>query len=205
LDSLVSVLPFLVVLILSLSFHEAAHAWSADRLGDPTARLLGRLTLNPLAHIDWVGTVLFPLVAIYSGLPLIGWAKPVPVNPVNLAHPRRDFALVAAAGPASNLILAVGAAILVALVGTGEATGSMLLAFLRGVVYLNVLLAVFNLLPVPPLDGGNVLAGLVPEHVARVIDQLRPYGIFVLYGLILTGTLGWIMRPITGVLVRWLP
>lgn len=204
-DLVVSILPFLVVLILSLSFHEAAHAWSADRLGDPTARMLGRLTLNPLAHIDWIGTVLFPLVAIYSGLPLIGWAKPVPVNPMNLRAPRRDFALIAAAGPASNLLLALGAAGAVVLLSTGEATGSMLLAVLRGIVYLNVLLAVFNLLPVPPLDGGNVLAGLVPEHVARVIDQLRPYGIFVLYGLILTGMLGTLISPVQGLLVRWLP
>jgi Zn-dependent protease len=205
LDLVVSILPFLVVLILSLSFHEAAHAWSADRLGDPTARMLGRLTLNPLAHIDWIGTVLFPLVAIYSGLPLIGWAKPVPVNPMNLRAPRRDFALIAAAGPASNLLLALGAALAVALLSTGEATGSIHLAVLRGIVYLNVLLAVFNLLPVPPLDGGNVLAGLVPEHVARVIDQFRPYGIFVLYGLILTGMLGTIIGPVQGLLVRWLP
>src|SRR6188768_2940241 len=108
LDLIAYILPFLVLLIISLSFHEAAHAWSADRLGDPTARLLGRLTLNPLAHIDWIGTVLFPLVARISGMPLIGWAKPVPVNPNNLKHPRRDFAMVAAAGPASNLLLAAG-------------------------------------------------------------------------------------------------
>ncbi len=104
------ILPLFVALIFSLSFHEAAHAWMADRLGDPTARRLGRLTLNPLAHIDWVGTVIFPLVAIVSGFPLIGWAKPVPVSWVNLRSPRRDFAIVALAGPVSNLILAVAAA-----------------------------------------------------------------------------------------------
>ena len=154
-DLIAYILPFLVVLILSLSFHEAAHAWSADRLGDPTARLLGRLTLNPLAHIDWIGTVLFPLVARISGMPLIGWAKPVPVNPNNLKHPRRDFAMVAAAGPASNLLLAAGAWIPLALLSTGEVTGSQLLAFLRDFIQLNVFLAVFNLLPVPPLDGSG--------------------------------------------------
>jgi Zn-dependent protease len=205
LDLVVSALPFLVVLILSLSFHEAAHAWSANRLGDPTARLLGRLTLNPLAHIDWIGTVLFPLLAVISNLPLIGWARPVPVNPVNLPHPRRDFAMVAAAGPASNLLLAFVALVPLALLSTGEVTGSLLLDFLRGFIQLNVFLAVFNLLPVPPLDGGNVLAGLVPESAARVVDQLRPFGIFILYGLILTGLLGEIVRPVQGFLVRWLP
>ena len=167
--------------------------------------MLGRLTLNPLAHIDWIGTVLFPLVARISGMPLIGWANPVPVNPNNLKHPRRDFAMIAAAGPASNLLLAAGAWIPLALLSTGEVTGSQLLAFLRDFIQLNVFLAVFNLLPVPPLDGGNVLAGLVPEQVARVIDRLRPYGIFILYGLLLSGVLLEIARPVDRLLTRYLP
>jgi Zn-dependent protease len=205
LDLIAYVLPFLVVLILSLSVNVAAHAWTADRLGDPTARHLGRLTLNPLAHIDWIGTVLFPLVARISGMPLIGWANPVPVNPNNLKHPRRDFAIVAAAGPASNLLLAITAWVPLALLSTGEVTGSLLFAFLRDFIELNVLLAVFNLLPVPPLDGGNVLAGLVPEHVARVIDRLRPFGIFILYGLLLSGVLFEIIRPVDRLLTRYLP
>ena len=204
-DLVVSALPFLVVLILSLSFHEAAHVWSADKLGDPTARLLGRLTLNPLAHIDWVGTVFFPLIAAISNLPLIGWAKPVPVNPLNLRHPRRGFAMVAAAGPLSNLLLAFLALIPLSLLSTGEVTGSMLLDFLRGFIHLNVFLAVFNLIPVPPLDGGNILAGVVPESAARILDQLRPFGIFVLYALLLSGVLVWIAAPVNGFLVRWLP
>ncbi len=204
-DLVVSALPFLVVLILSLSFHEAAHAWSADKLGDPTARLLGRLTLNPLAHIDWIGTVFFPLIAAISNLPLIGWAKPVPVNPLNLRHPRRGFAMVAAAGPLSNLLLAFLALIPLSLLSTGEVTGSMLLDFLRGFIHLNVFLAVFNLIPVPPLDGGNILAGVVPESAARILDQLRPFGIFVLYALLLSGVLVWIAAPVNGFLVRWLP
>ena len=204
-DLIAYALPFLVVLILSLSFHEAAHAWSADKLGDPTARLLGRLTLNPLAHIDWIGTVLFPLIAAISNLPLIGWAKPVPVNPLNLRHPRRDFAMVAAAGPLSNLLLAFLALIPLSLLSTGEVTGSVLLDFLRGFIHLNVFLAVFNLIPVPPLDGGNILAGVVPESAARILDQLRPFGIFVLYALLLSGVLVWIAAPVNGFLVRWLP
>jgi Zn-dependent protease len=200
-------LPAIVVLVLSLSFHEAAHAWTADRLGDPTARLLGRLTLNPLAHIDWVGTVLFPLIAMLSNLPLIGWAKPVPVNTRNLRSPRRDFAIVALAGPVSNLVLAFGAAgVLMVWPGarSGTSVGTIPVAFLTTTVILNVLLAVFNLIPVPPLDGGNVLAGFVAEPVARMIDRIRPYGFLVLYGLILSGVLSRVVWPIQDAIARWL-
>jgi Zn-dependent protease len=194
-----------VVLIPSLSFHEAAHAWTADRLGDPTARRLGRLTLNPLAHIDWIGTVLFPLIAIYSGLPLLGWAKPVPVNWENLRSPRRDFAIVAIAGPISNLVLAVGAAVVLnTLVATGAGGPSVGVMLIAQTVSLNVLLAVFNMIPVPPLDGGNVLAGLVPEGVAHAIDRLRPYGFLILYALIFTGVLGDIVLPIQRAIRGWL-
>jgi Zn-dependent protease len=164
--------------------------------------MLGRLTMNPMAHVDLVGTVLFPLVAFLSGLPLIGWAKPVPVNPANLRSPRRDFAIVAAAGPASNLLLGAAGILVLSLAGMGEVSGSRPLEFLRAFVYLNVLLAFFNLLPVPPLDGGNILAGLVPEQTARVLDRVRPFGILVLYALILTGVLWQMMRPIERLLAR---
>jgi Zn-dependent protease len=194
-----------VVLILSLSFHEAAHAWTADKLGDPTARHLGRLTLNPLSHIDWIGTVLFPLIAIFSGLPLLGWAKPVPVNPHNLRAPRRDFAIVALAGPVSNIILAVGAAtILKTLMAADMAPLSLGIMVLARTVSLNVLLAVFNLLPVPPLDGGNVLKGLVPEGVARALDALAPFGFLILYALMFSGVLGSLLFPIYDEILRWL-
>ena len=208
-DSLDVIIPSFLVLIFSLSFHEAAHAWMADRLGDPTARLLGRLTLNPLSHIDWIGTVLFPLLAMVSGLPLIGWAKPVPVSWANLRSPRRDFAVVAIAGPISNLILAVGAAaVLVPLLSGGGlgADGSLSrpAVVLLMAVNLNVLLAVFNMIPVPPLDGGNVLSGIVPESVARGIDTLRPYGFLILYALMFTGVLGRIAYPVQDMLLRWL-
>ena len=188
-------IPKLAFLLLSLSVHEAAHAWSADRLGDPTARMLGRITLNPLAHIDWIGTVLFPLVALVTGLPLLGWAKPVPVNFRNLKAPWRDFALVALAGPVSNIALAVLATpIFLMMYGDGVIEmGSMLAG---SFVVLNVSLAIFNMIPFPPLDGGNVLSGFVPESVAAAIDQLRPYGFIMLYALMFTGVLSRVVFPV---------
>jgi Zn-dependent protease len=183
------------ILLVSLSFHEAAHAWTADKLGDPTARALGRVTMNPLSHIDWIGTVLFPLVAMYSRLPLIGWAKPVPVNFHNLKAPRRDFAIIAAAGPISNLLLALAGAGVLAVVASPTDT-SLPVAALYIFVNMNVLLAVFNMIPVPPLDGGNVLAGLLPEQAARLIDQMRPWGFLALYVLMLSGVLGRFVIPV---------
>ena len=204
--SLEYLIPTLAILILSLSFHEAAHAWVADRLGDPTARMLGRLTLNPLAHIDWIGTVLFPLIAFSTGAPLIGWAKPVPVSMLNLKAPRRDFAIVAAAGPASNLVIAVAAATIMEVTGIRPqvAGGEFLGRLLTLTIFMNVLLAVFNMIPVPPLDGGNVLAGLAPEPVGRIIDQLRPYGIFILYALLLTGAFQTLVYPVQDFVLSWL-
>ena len=196
---------FFAILLVSLSFHEAAHAWTADRLGDSTARRLGRITMNPVAHIDWIGTVLFPLVAMMSGMPLLGWAKPVPVNVHNLKSPRRDFAIVAAAGPISNLILATGVAVVVALLGgIGTVLNMSVGEFLWQALQLNVLLAVFNMIPVPPLDGGNVLMGVLPESLARAIDQLRPWGFLILYALLFTGALTEIIIPIANAITGWL-
>lgn len=187
-------IPLFVMLLVSLSVHEAAHAWTADRLGDPTARMLGRITLNPMAHIDWIGTVLFPLIALLSNFPLLGWAKPVPVNVRNLRAPRRDFAIVAAAGPASNLVLAtLGAAALGVL---GNALSGRAVDLIGRFVLTNAVLAVFNMIPVPPLDGGNVAAGLLPRELARLIDLLRPWGFLILYALLLTNQLGRYVFPI---------
>ena len=166
------------------------------------------LTLNPIAHIDWIGTVLFPLIAMTTGAPLFGWAKPVPVRMAALRSPRRDFAMVAMAGPLSNLLLALVAALCMAPLSAHADMASpwheTALAILVQVVELNVLLAVFNMIPVPPLDGANVLAGFVPEGAARLIDRMRPYGFLVLYALLFTGVLGAIAWPIEDTIVRWL-
>jgi len=200
-----------IVLLFSLTVHETAHAWAADRLGDPTARLLGRVSLNPIVHADPIGTVLFPLVAMVTGVPIIGWAKPVPVNIERLRRQRRDYVLVAAAGPASNLVVACVAALSLAVlpvtpVVLGEPNVSAPLATLLSLaVRLNVLLAVFNMLPIPPLDGGNVLSGLLPRALARTFDRLRPYGFVLLYALLLTdGFYYLVVRP-SNFIRSWLP
>jgi Zn-dependent protease len=199
------------VLIASLSVHEAAHAWAADRLGDPTARALGRLSLNPAVHIDPIGTLLFPLIAMLTNVPLIGWAKPVPVDTRHLKHPKRDFALIAAAGPASNILMAILGAIIYALLpipAPGDIAGRAVMSAPREIflwfTYLNVMLAVFNMIPVPPLDGGNVLMGVLPHAGARLVEQLRPYGFIILYALMLTGVLSYLVGPIAIFIARLL-
>ncbi len=197
------------VLVLSLSVHEAAHAWSADRLGDPTARRLGRVSLNPVVHIDPIGTILFPLIGMLQpGFPVIGWAKPVPVAVQNLrSNWRQKYMLIAAAGPASNLVLAVIGALIVRVLAGGPPSevaydlGERVLSYAVG---LNVLLAVFNMVPVPPLDGGNVLAGLLKGPAAEMLDRVRPYGFIILYGLLLSGILWTVVSPIAGSINRFL-
>ncbi len=165
--------------ILSLSVHEWAHAWTANKLGDPTPKLLGRLTLDPMAHISWLGTVLFPAIAIMTGAPLFGWAKPVMINTRFFKKPRRDHALVAAAGPLSNIILAIFLAILFGQLtkylnpmATGEASLSKAsLEMILNALQLNVFLFLFNLIPLPPLDGSSILMGLLPRRMALRFER----------------------------------
>jgi Zn-dependent protease len=199
-----------IVLLFSLTVHETAHAWTANRLGDSTARELGRISLNPIVHADPIGTVLFPLLAIVGGIPLIGWAKPVPVRVGRLRRGRTDYMLVAAAGPVSNLVLAILASVALSVLTVSPMTlgepnltapiASMLSQALR----LNILLAVFNMLPIPPLDGGNVLSGLLPRPVAAWFDQIRPYGVVLLYALMFTRGFEYVVLPPARFLLSWL-
>ena len=194
----------LVVLLFSLSVHESAHAWAANRLGDPTARDLGRITLNPIVHMDLIGTVLFPILGLLSGGVFFGWAKPVPVNPNNLRRPNQDHALVAAAGPASNVLAAFGfllaSKLLVMLfpaqVADPHAVFFPLYLLFRVGLMLNVILAVFNLFPIPPLDGSWILSRLFPGQIGSLIEKARPYGFLLLILLIWSGVFSSVIGPI---------
>jgi Zn-dependent protease len=192
------------VLLLSLTIHEAAHAWTANRLGDPTAKAMGRVSLNPIVHIDLIGTIVLPIVAAVSHFPIIGWAKPVAVNPRNLRNPRRDFMLVAAAGPISNLLQALVAAIALrpAMALAHGDFGVLVLNALLMALEINLLLAFFNLIPVPPLDGGNVLLGVLPPRAAVAFSQIRQYGFILLYALLLTGVAEAMIMPPTNLFMR---
>jgi Zn-dependent protease len=194
----------LAVLLFSLSIHESAHARAAEWRGDSTARQLGRITLNPIPHIDPIGTLLFPLMGMIFGGVFFGWAKPVPVNPGNFKNPRTDHVLVAAAGPASNLVAAIGFLLALKLLIANFAADIMAqhsviypLAHLVEVgVVLNVILLVFNLIPIPPLDGSWILAGLLPGRFTGIFDAIRPYGFMLLLVLLWSGLVEAILGPV---------
>lgn len=174
---IISLIFFFVIIVPSAIIHEYAHGWMADRLGDSTARDMGRLTLNPIAHIDPWGTVLMPILlgVLSGGTFLFAYAKPVPYNPNNMKDPKKDPALVALAGPASNLIIAIVIGMIIRFIPTGDF--SMLLAI---IVYANILLAVFNMVPIPPLDGSKVLFWLLPDSAWKVRQTLEQYGFVLL-------------------------
>ena len=177
---------WLVPLVIAIVFHEVAHGLVARRLGDPTAESKGRLSLNPIKHIDPFGTVILPMLLALSHAPMFGWAKPVPVNYSRLNSPRRDMVLVALAGPGMNLILAlVGTAILAATVEAKTGVGAFIAANALNFVAINIFLAIFNLLPVPPFDGGHVVEGLLPPGPAQSFRKLGRYSLLVLVLLLL--------------------
>lgn len=177
---------WIIPVLLAVTLHEAAHGWAAWKLGDDTAYQMGRVTFNPLAHIDRMGTVIIPGLLIFLGSPfLFGWAKPVPVIFGRLGWPRRDMILVAAAGPGINLVLAlISAALIHATFLLPESVAEWTRLNLINSLRINVLLAIFNMLPLPPLDGGRVLTGLLPLQLARPFARIERYGLFILLGLI---------------------
>lgn len=202
-ERLIQMLPQLAVLMFSIVVHEVAHGIIALRHGDTTARDAGRLTLNPIPHIDLFGTILFPLILIISNAGfLFGWAKPVPVNPWRLRLPKKDMAFIGAAGPLSNLLLAVAAGLLFRTAFSVLGGSGILLRTLFYAVYINVILAIFNLIPIPPLDGSRILIAFLPQGTAEKYIQLERYGMFIIFALMMLGFFRLFLLPIANLLMQ---
>jgi Zn-dependent protease len=184
-QSQVQIIYLVIAFVFAICVHESAHAWTANQCGDPTARMLGRISLNPIRHVDPIGTIVVPALGMLSGLGFIGWAKPTPVNPLNLRHPIRDDILTSVAGPASNValgLLAVLGLYIVSLAGHGPASVLAPIALLcEAFLQVNILLAAFNLIPIPPLDGSHVLRHLLPESGKRAYDMIGWVGLLLLF------------------------
>jgi Zn-dependent protease len=200
---------FALPVIFAITLHEAAHGYVARFFGDMTAALQGRITLNPIKHIDPVGTILVPLVILLTskllggGMILFGWAKPVPVNFGNLRRPKKDMLWVAAAGPGMNLVMAIFWALMIQLghaLGSGFASAPLMLMGAAG-VFINVILMALNLIPLPPLDGGRIAVSLLPVRQAIQFSKLEPYGLFILIALLFTGVLGIILWPLISLFI----
>jgi len=187
-----------IPVLFAITLHEVAHGWMARYFGDRTAELLGRLSLNPLRHIDPVGTLLIPGSLLALGLPLFGWAKPVPVETSVLRNPRRAMITVALAGPAANFLMVLfwcGVLAAVLQIRRGQTLDNWVVLMAQAGIKVNAVLALFNLLPIPPLDGGRVLVGLLPARLGARLEKMAPAGMFIVVGLSVLGLLGWLFRP----------
>jgi len=187
-----------IPVLFAITLHEVAHGWMARYFGDRTAEMLGRLSLNPLRHIDPIGTVLVPGLLLAVGGPLFGWARPVPVATSVLRNPRRAMILVALAGPAANLVMAAAWCTVLAIIvriNGNETLDGWIASMAEAGIWVNVILAIFNLLPIPPLDGGRVLAGLLPPRLSTRLEKVEPVGLFIVLGLSAFGMLGWLFVP----------
>jgi Zn-dependent protease len=192
------VLIYAIPILFAITVHEVAHGWVASKLGDQTARMMGRLTLNPLKHIDLVGTLIVPILLLLLGGFIFGWAKPVPVTWRNLKHPRRDAALVASAGPLANLLMAVLWALLIK-IGIGMEVRALVMMGQIGIL-INLILLVLNFLPIPPLDGSRVVESLLPPKASIAYSRLEPYGFIILVILLALGILGTLLFPVVNFL-----
>jgi len=193
---------FVIPVIFAVTVHEVAHGWVASRFGDQTAKSMGRLTLNPIKHIDPVGTILVPAIMYFTSGFIFGWAKPVPVNWRNLGHPRRDMAIVAIAGPVANLLMllfwAMSAKIIISLGNDSNHLTQLLFVMCSIGITINIVLMILNLFPILPLDGGRILTAMLPRNLAITFSRLEPYGLIILVVLLLSGILWKILLPLIG-------